>query len=85
MAVTTKTLSQLDENQVQRSIYNDTSGAIAVEGWVTGKIGRKITITAFSATVDDVEFLEGATSLMVLRITYNNSAHDNTVSVERTA
>ena len=85
MAVTSKPLSSADGDQVLRGIHNPTSGAAAVEGWVTGAVGRKITITAFSATVDDVEFLEGSTSLMTLRLTYDGAAHDNVIEVERIA
>jgi len=85
MSVTSKPLSSADGDQVLRGIHNPDSGAIAVEGWVTGKVGRKITITAFSATVDDIEFLEGSTSLMTMRVTYDDAAHTNVTEVERTA
>jgi hypothetical protein len=85
MSVTQKNQSSLDFGQTLKSSYNDNSGAFAVEGWVTGKVGRKITITASSATVDEVEFIENGVSLMTLEITYDGAAHDNVTIVERTA
>ena len=85
MSVTQKNQSSLDSGQTLKSAYNDNSGAFAVEGWVTGKVGRKITITASSATVDEVEFIENGVSLMTMVITYNNGSHDVVLEVERTA
>lgn len=85
MSNTTKPLSERDANQALQSSYNDVNATLGVDGFLVGKVGRKIVRTVVSATVDDYEFFEGSTSLYVFRITYSNAAHDDVNEAERTA
>lgn len=85
MSNTTKSLSERDANQVLQHAHNDVNGTIGVDGFIVGKVGRKITRTAISGTIEDYEFFEGSTSLYKIRVTYDNSSHDNVDQVERTA
>jgi hypothetical protein len=82
MSETTKRLSEYDQTQIMQKIYNP-DGSIAVGSFLAGKIGHKVERTAFSATVDDYEFFDGSTLLYTIRVTYNNSSHDEIDSAER--
>jgi hypothetical protein len=84
MSNTTKNLSERDYQQTLRHSYNDINGTIGVDGFVVGKVGRKIVRSIISTTTDDFEFYESATLLYTIRIIYTNAAHDDLVSVERT-
>lgn len=84
MSNTSKPLSERDFQQTLRHSYNDINGTIGVDGFVVGKVGRKIVRSVISSTTDDFEFYEGASLLYTLRVIYTNSAHDDFVSVERT-
>ena len=54
---TTKKLSEKDPGQVAQGIYND-AGTISVDGFISSKVGAKITRTVVSATVDDYRYLD---------------------------
>lgn len=82
MSLTTKPFSDFDATQVMQKSYNE-NATLGVDGWVVGLVGRKITLTAHSATQDDFEFLEGSTSLYIIRVTYTDSTHATLASVER--
>lgn len=85
MSDTTKPLSERDANQVLQHVHNNVNSTLGVDGFIVGKVGRKITRTAVSGTIEDYEFFEGTTSLYKIRVTYDNSSHDNVDQVERTA
>lgn len=84
MSHTTKPLSERDHQQTLRSSYNDVDASLQVSGFLTGKVGHRVEVVNFSATVDDISFYDNAVLLYTLRITYNNSDHDALVSAERT-
>jgi len=83
MSETTKRLSEYDQTQIMQKALNKEEGTIAVGSFVAGKVGHKITITAVSATVDDVKYYDDASLLQTIRVTYDNSLHDNVTQVER--
>lgn len=85
MSDTTKPLSDRDANQVLQHVHNNVNATLGVDGFIVGKLGRKITRTVISTTVEDYEFFDGTTLLYKIRVTYDNSAHDNVDQVERTA
>jgi len=82
MSETTKRLSEYDQTQIMQKIYNP-DGSIAVGSFLAGKVGHKVERTAISATVDDYEFFDGAVLLYTIRVTYNNSSHDEIDVAER--
>ena len=76
----------LDSNQVLHNTHHQQFGVLkTMSGFLAGEVGRKVVITAVSATVDDVFFQQGADLLMTYRITYNNAAHDSVTEAERIA
>jgi len=56
--ISSKTLSEKDYPQIFQAAFNDNEKTLSVNGFVSGKIGSKITITNFSTTIDDVRFLD---------------------------
>ena len=54
---TTKKLSEKDAGQVLQGIYNP-AGTISVDGFVSSKVGAKLTRTAVSSSIDDFRYLD---------------------------
>ena len=84
MSNTTKPISTEDSNNVLRYAFNDSDRTIAVGGFVATKVGHKVTRTVISALIDDYSFFDSSTLLYTIRVTYNNSSHDEINQVERT-
>lgn len=82
---TTKSPSNLSQENVLRGAYNEMNATISVDSFIVGKVGHKLTRTVVSPTVDDYSFFDGTTLLYTLRVTYDNVAHDNVDQVERIA
>lgn len=83
MADTTKRLSEYDQQQILQKVMNKEEGTLAVGSFVAGKLGHKIVRNPISGTVDEFEYYDSATLLYTIRVTYNNSSHDNVDEVER--
>ena len=84
MADTTKLLSERDANQVLQHVHNNVNATLSVDGFVVGKVGRKVVRSVVSPTVDDYEFYDSATLLYTLRVTYSDASHTDVNQVERT-
>jgi len=84
MSESTKRLAEYDQQQIIQKVFNKEEGTLAVGTFVAGKVGHKIERAVISATVDDYSYYDGATLLYTIRVTYNNSTHDDVDSVERT-
>lgn len=82
MPIASKTPVGLDANECIANAYNDNQ-TLAVDGFLVGKVGRKITVTASSATQDDFAFSESGSNLYTIRVTYTDSTHATFVSAER--
>ena len=87
MSITQKPLSHLDYEQTLQSSYNDVNATLSVDGFLTGKVGRKVEL-AISTTsiVDDTEtysFSENGTALYALRIIYTDGTRALMISAER--
>lgn len=80
---TSKPMTTLDEAQLLRFVYNENEKSLSVGSFITGKIGHKITQTAFNTVTDDFSYFDGATLLQTIRVIYTNTAKDTLVSVER--
>lgn len=85
MSETTKTPSEYDQQQIFQRAYNKEGGSLTTDGFVVGKVGRRIVRSVISGTVDDYSYYDSTTLLYTLRITYNNTDHDEVNEVERTA
>lgn len=84
MAITSKPLSDLDSEQTLRGSFNDIDSSFTVAGFVTGKVGRKVTRTVIGATIDDYSYYEGSTLLYTIRVTFSDASHSDVNIVERT-
>ena len=87
MSITQKPLSHLDYEQTMQSSYNDVNATLSVDGFLTGKIGRKVELAISTTTiVDDTEiysFSESGTALYSLRIIYTDGSRALMISAER--
>jgi hypothetical protein len=86
---TQKPMSLKDSGQVLKSALNDIDNSLSTSGFLTGKIGRKITQAITTTTItDDTEvftFLETGTVLYALTIVYTDGTRTLMLSAERTA
>lgn len=89
MAITKKQPTHLDFQQAVRQSYNDVDSSVTNSGFLTGKVGRKITqvISTTTVTNDTVDFsyLEDGALLYTLRIIYTDGSQNTLLSAERIA
>jgi hypothetical protein len=75
----------LDSSQVLHNTHHQAIGVVkTMNGFLAGAVDREINVVTISATVDDFEFKQGATTYMIYRVTYNNAAHESVTNVKRT-
>lgn len=88
-ADTIKRASPRDADQTQRISYNDVNGSHTVDGFLTGIIGRKVTMSISQTTVpDDTEtfvFSELGVNLYTIQIVYTSDTRETMISAERIA
>ena len=86
MSITQKPLSHLDYEQTLQSSYNDVNATLGVDGFLTGKVGRKIELLISTTTIaNDTEtytFSESGTQLYKLRLIYTDGSRGQLISVE---
>lgn len=89
MADTTKPMSKQDANQTLQYAFNDNTKTLAVSGFISAKVGHKITLTISTTNVSNdtetYEYFDGSTSLMQLKIIYATGTRETMLSVERIA
>lgn len=89
MANTKKKATKLDYEQAIQGVYNDENATLSVDGFLTGKVGRKVELTISTTTVlDDTEtynFSEDGVALYELTIIYTDGTRAQMISAERTA
>jgi hypothetical protein len=87
MSITQKPLSHLDYEQTMQSSYNDVNATLSVDGFLTGKIGRKVELAISTTTIaNDTEvysFSESGTALYALKIIYTDGTRAQMISAER--
>jgi hypothetical protein len=87
MSITQKPLSHLDYEQTMQSSYNDVNATLSVDGFLTGKVGRKVELAISTTTIaNDTEtysFSESGTALYSLRIIYTDGTRALMISAER--
>lgn len=88
MSVTQKQLSQLDGNQTLKGAYNDVDASLTTSGFLSGKVGRKITqtITTTNVANDTIVFQFMEDSILLYEITqiYTDATYSTMISAERT-
>lgn len=89
MSNTTKPLSDRDADQTLQHVYNIDDASLTVSGFVTAKVGNKITVATSTTTVpgdtQTFSFFDNSIALYVLTLIYTDSTQQVLVSVERTA
>jgi len=89
MAESTKPLSEYDYQQVFQKAYNKESSTIGIDGFISGVIGRKISVAISTTTIaDDTEtysFSENSKALYTITVIYTDGTRETLLSVERTA
>jgi hypothetical protein len=93
MANTTKQGTRLDADQAIQGAYNDVNSTLGVDGFLTGKVGRRVDLAITDTDLGAGEtqnteiytFSESGTTLYQLTIVYTNSDRSQMVSAERTA
>lgn len=89
MANTDKRLSERDGIQTLQSSYNDVNATLGVDGFIVGKIGRKVELTISTTNVaNDTEvlnFSELGTPLYEFTVIYTDGSRETLLSAERTA
>lgn len=84
-----KQLSQLDDDQVIRKVFNDEGGTLAVDGFLVGLIGRKVTVAISQTTIaGDTEtftFSENSVNLFTIKVIYADGSREQLLSAERIA
>ena len=84
MSITTKKATKLDFEGSIRSSFNDEDSTLTVNGFLVGKVGRKVEVTSGSTT-DSFAFTENGNALYTILITYTDNTKATLLSAERTA
>lgn len=89
MGTTTKSLSRSDHEQVLTGARVDEDMTIMVNGFLAGKVGRKIIQTITTTTIPNdtavFAFSESGTALYTYTIIYTDATQSVLLSAERTA
>lgn len=89
MAITAKPTSSLSGDNILRNSYLEETKSLSVGGFVSARVGHKITLAIQTTNVtDDTElysYYDGSTLLMQIKIIYTTGARDVMLSVERVA
>lgn len=89
MSHTTKPLSERDANQTLQSAYNEVDATISTSGFLTGKVGHKVSMSITTTTITDdtevYEFSNDGTALYTITVIYTDGTRETLLSAERTA
>lgn len=85
MAQTQKPLSDRDGQQTLQASYNDVNDTLGVDGFVVGKVGRKVVRSQPTSVQEQFDFSEDGTLLYSILVIYTDSTLGTLVSVERIA
>lgn len=86
---TSKPFSQRDANQTLQASFNDVDSTLSVNGFLVGKIGRRIDVSITQTTVpNDTEtyaFSENSVALYTIKIVYTDGTRTQILYCLRTA
>ena len=87
MSHTVKNLSERDARQTLQLSFNDVDASLTTNGFLVGKVGRKVTLAISTTTVaNDTQtftFLEDGVTLYSLKIIYTDNTYATMLSAER--
>ncbi len=85
MSETTKSPSEYSEQQIMQRSFNKEGHTLGVDGFIVGKLGRKIIRSDVTSSSEDFAFYDSTTLLYTIRITYTDSSKSTLSQVERVA
>lgn len=85
MSSSRKPISPQDSENALRYAFNDNDKSLTTSSFISAKIGHKIERIDIDSVTEQYNFYDGVILLYTLEVIYNNSSHDNLVSVERIA
>lgn len=89
MSNTLKLPTDLDASQSLQNAFNDSDSSFNVGGFLTGIVGRKITLTISTTSIsNDTEsyaFSENGKALYTFKIIYTDGTRATMLTAERTA
>ena len=87
MSNTSKILSVRDPGQTLQSSYNDVDASLTTTGFLTGKVGHKITQTISTTTVSNdtltFQYSDSGTNLYAIKVIYTDNTYATMISAER--
>lgn len=87
--MSTKKTSDLSHENVLRDVHSEVDNSLITNGFLIGKVGRKIeqTITTTSVAGDTaiLSFLENGVQLYEYTVIYTDATQQTMISAERTA
>lgn len=73
---TTKLMSQKDADQAIRTSFIDDNGTLSVDGFLSGKVGRRVDVAISTTTVANdtatFSFSENGTAILALKLVYTD-------------
>ena len=89
MSITKKPSAPIDSQQTLKYAYNKEDASITTNGFLVGKVGRKVELVISTTNVaNDTEtytFIEDAVTLYQLEIIYTDGTRETMLSAERIA
>ncbi len=85
MPTTTKLFSERDSAQTLRASFNDADSSLSINGFLVGKVGRRVDVTYPNSSTEVYAFSENGTALYTYTIVYTDSTKESLSSAERTA
>ena len=89
MSNTTKSLSERDGSQTLQASFNDVDATLTVNGFLVGKIGRRVdiatTTTNTSGDSQTFAFSENGNALYTFLLVYTDSTQNTLLYATRTA
>lgn len=82
---TSKAPTLQDHEQTLEAAFNESDKSYTVSGFISAKVGHKVSVTYPSASSEQYEFLDGTTSLYTILLTYTDATKASLLTAERTA
>lgn len=87
MAITKKKLSSKNGDSALRSAYNTEDASITTNGFLAGKIGRKVEFSYMTTSVSNdtvvITMKEDENTIMVYKMIYTDGTRNDLISCER--
>lgn len=87
---TSKSLSELDADQIVKKVYNSADASISVNGFLVSRVNNRVTLTITTTTVSNdtqvFNFYQDLTTLLyTITLIYTDNSYATLISATRTA